>query len=421
MVKKKQGKKTPSLKKRLPIALPPQREIDKLLKKVKPRSKTEKELAGEAEISLWEKPPVGMYIRDYIRRNGPSAASEIHLEYKKEVLEEGGRKCRAPRLHPATYLSFVTYCSKLALMGMIERREQRRSTNPRSPEGLDHPMVTPYVLTAKGENAPDEVWSRPLIIYYRPSPVDATRFPDYVKKGGTYRPTTPARQRMPKKEPTEVKPKGPKIVKGEEKPTQPKIYPSTPTLEKVLLQLADLSGEKRTPKVVLDLVTPFATHFDLTGVRNAVIVFSRTPADNPKGRDTSWRNVLDEVRKLADLEISQKQGKSPTPKKATPSAEETPLEKATLKVWKKWEESEKRNSVQAEKDITLLEDLFEGSMELPNAREALEEYQDYTPEPGLSREDKADEKTSLWEEFVGALEAVYEEAKERAQEESQGE
>jgi len=126
-------------------------------------------------------PPLGVFIRDYLREHGEGSPSVIHQEYKRTY--RGVKTSKGIPYRLGTYRSQLVYIRSLARIGLIERsgreEESRDPTGDPIREDLE-PKVY-FRLTRKGERAPGYVWDHPLRLWYRPFDWEYATYGNYIK------------------------------------------------------------------------------------------------------------------------------------------------------------------------------------------------------------------------------------------------
>jgi len=135
---------------------------------------------AEARLGMGEAPPpLGMFIRNFLRGVGESYPSEVHKAYKATY--RGIKTLKGRTYRVCTYNSFMTYMSKLVLAGLVERTGRtEESDNPKA-EALGYPERVYIRLTPKGKRAIDFIWLHPLRIYYYPQDWEKVDYGEYVK------------------------------------------------------------------------------------------------------------------------------------------------------------------------------------------------------------------------------------------------
>lgn len=127
-------------------------------------------------------PPLGIFIRDFLREHRESSPTDIHQAYKREY--RGAKTSKGNPYRIGTYRSQLVYIRSLARIGLIERTERV--------EVGDDPIGDPiredlepkvfFRLTGKGERAGDYVWSHPLRLWYRPYEWEYEMYRDYIRE-----------------------------------------------------------------------------------------------------------------------------------------------------------------------------------------------------------------------------------------------
>jgi len=127
-------------------------------------------------------PPLGMFVRDYLREHGEGSPSVIHQVYKNTY--RGAKTSKGIPYRLGTYRSQLVYMRSLARVGLIERSGRVEEAN--------HPIGDPiredldpkvyFRLTRKGERAGDYVWSHPLRLWYRPFEWEYDTYREYIRR-----------------------------------------------------------------------------------------------------------------------------------------------------------------------------------------------------------------------------------------------
>jgi len=127
-------------------------------------------------------PPLGVFIRDFLREHGEGSPTDIHQEYKRTY--RGAKTTKGNIYRLGTYRSQLVYIRSLARAGLIERTE--RSEEADNPIGDPiHEDLEPKVyfrLTRKGDRAPEYVWNHPLRLWYRPFEWEYATYGEYIRR-----------------------------------------------------------------------------------------------------------------------------------------------------------------------------------------------------------------------------------------------
>ena len=135
----------------------------------------------ERPVVIEAPPPLGMFVRDYLREHGEGSPSVIHQEYKNTY--RGAKTSKGYVYRLGTYRSQLVYIRSLARIGLIERTgDTEESSNPiGNPIREDLEPKVYFRLTRKGERAPDYVWDHPLRLWYRPFSWEITTYGEYIR------------------------------------------------------------------------------------------------------------------------------------------------------------------------------------------------------------------------------------------------
>lgn len=358
-------------------------------------------------------PDVGIFIRDHLSAYGEDYVSRMHKAFKdahrnrKEKMREQGVRGWRSGYRVATYHSFLTYCSKLVIIGLLEPSGRV--------EDYVHPSLGPlkrvYVkLSSKGDAASDYVWGRPLRLWYNPTDEEKRFYPNHTSAVGV-KPIKPPLKKVKKVGAVEkVKLVTPERLVAPRKPSKmvtPPLGVLKPSPDKMLtLWSAKEEGDLRTADIrnAFEDIFILAPYYDVTPCTDALEKFQRAnPLKDPRGRERAWAGFLDCLRKLAEQEEKEKGGKAKK-KITTPKVAPLPPEPSiytiveSLKAVLMDEEKKAKSINKLDREIgdltTEQRDLIEG---IEDVETTIEEYRDAS-----GAEDKGD----AWEGIIEALDAI---------------
>ena len=138
-------------------------------------------MVKERELEGTRVPPLGVFIRDFLREHGEGYPSGVHQAYKADY--RGWKTSKGNFYRLGTYRSHLVYMRGLARMGLIERTGRLEESDDPKVELIAPVEERVYFrLTSKGKRAPDYVWTHPLRLYYRPFDWEYTTYGDYIKR-----------------------------------------------------------------------------------------------------------------------------------------------------------------------------------------------------------------------------------------------
>ena len=127
-------------------------------------------------------PPLGIFIRGFLKGVGSASPSEVHQAYK--VNFKGAKTSKGHLYRLGTYRSHLINMRSLARAGLIERNGRtEESYDPKGGpihEDLEYKVY--FKLTSKGMGAPEMVWMHPLRLWYNPYDWERDMYREYIRE-----------------------------------------------------------------------------------------------------------------------------------------------------------------------------------------------------------------------------------------------